>query len=237
MDDLHFRRSIYADPKSQDANLLAAQKEDATKKKFAQEILALDEKIYRTLKVPVPEDLCDKLIFRQTLAYHHQEKRKKRIHFALAASVAIIAGLLVNFISFSSAYSDLGEHALAHVYHEQENFTNTSNDRVSLASLNKKMSSFNGKFKGPLGTLVFADYCHFDTLSSLHLVFQGKTSPVTVFVVPKNDQLAFSDKFNDSALFGGSLAFDKANIVVIADKNESIDKWKKAISDKVTWSI
>jgi len=247
MDDLQFRRAILSDPKSaepnnteqnnQNADLLAALQEDPAKKQFAQEMNLLDEKIKQALNIPVPEGLCEKLILRQTLASHQVHKRKTRVHLALAASVAILGGLLFNFMQFSSAYGNLGDYALAHVYHEQTSFTNNSKSRVTLTSLNQKMAAFDGNFSDSLGELLFADYCRFDGMKSLHLVYQGKTSPVTVFVVPKNDQLTFSDKFNDKNLFGESLDFKHANVIVVGDKNESLGQWQQNISDNIAWTI
>jgi hypothetical protein len=237
MDDLQFRRAIYADPNNQDADTVAAQQEDPSKKQFAQEISKLDEQIRQALHVPVPDDLCNKLILRQTLASHQVQKRKTRVHLALAASVAIVGGLMLNFLQFSSAYSNLGDYALAHVYHEQGSFTNNASNQVTLTSLNQKMAAFDGNFSQSLGKLLFADYCRFDGMKSLHLVYQGKTSPVTVFVVPKNEQLSFSNSFNDKQLFGSSIEFNNSNIIVVADKNESLGQWQQNISETVSWSI
>jgi hypothetical protein len=237
MDDLKFRRAIYANPNSQDADVLAAQQQDANKMQFAKEICLLDERIKQALHVPVPDDLCNKLILRQTLATHQVQKRKKRVHLALAASVAIVGGLILNFMQFSSAYHNLGDYALAHVYHEEGSFANNETNLVSLTSLNQKMAAFEGNFSKSLGKLIFADYCRFDGMKSLHLVYQGKTSPVTVFIVPKNEQLDFSTDFNDKKLFGSALEFNSSNVIVVADKNESLDQWQQNISETVNWSI
>lgn len=236
MDDLQYRRSIYADPTSQNDDIIAAQNADPAKKQLAQELYLFDEKLKQAMKVPVPDDLCNKLLLRQTLASHQQEKRKSRIHLALAASVAIVAGLVVNYLQFSSSYTNLGDYALAHVYHEQRAFSNDDNTRVSLTSLNKKMTTFNGTFSESMGELISADYCRFDGMKSLHLVFKGVTDTVTVFIVPKEEHLAFTDKFSDEKLRGESLDFKNANILVVADKNESLAKWQRTINDNISWS-
>ncbi len=237
MDDLQYRRSIYADPSCQDEDILAAQQADPAKKEFAQELSQLDERLRQAMKVPVPDGLCEKLILRQTLASHQQKKRKSRVHLALAASVAIIAGLAVNYLQFSSSFTNLGDYALAHVYHEQGDFSNYDKNQVSLTSLNQKMIAFNGSFEQSLGQLISADYCRFDGMKSLHLVFKGVTDTVTVFIVPKNEQLAFKEYFSDSKLQGESIGFKNANVIVVADKNESLSQWQRAISDNITWSI
>ncbi len=237
MDDLQFRRSIYADPNSQDKELLTATQSEPSRKQFAQEIKQLDQKITQALNVPVPDDLANKLILRQTLASHQQHKRKTRIHLALAACVAITAGFIINLVSFSSSYNNLGDYALAHVYHEKSLLSNDIQAQISLTSLNEKMASFDGSFSQSLGKLLFADYCRFDGMSSLHLVFKGKSSPVTVFIVPKNNQLIFNSHFTDQTLVGEALDFKKANVIVVADKNESLSQWKKNLSENISWSI
>lgn len=237
MDDLQYRRSIFADPKSQDCDILAAQEADPAKKKLAYELCQFDEKLKQAMKIPVPDNLAEKLLLRQTLASHQQEKRKTRIHLALAASVAIVAGLVVNYLQFSNSYTNVGDYALAHVYHEQNIFSNDDNTRVSLTSLNQKMTTFNGSFSESMGELISADYCRFDGMKSLHLVFKGVTDVVTVFIVPKEEHLAFTEKFSDEKLRGESLGFKDANILVVADKNESLANWQQTISSNISWSI
>ena len=241
MDDLQFRRGVYADPHNSDGTfseeMLADINKDPAKLKFSQEIKQLDDKISQAFNVPVPDDLVNKLILRQTLASHQQQKRKTRVHLAMAASVALVVGLMINFMQFSSAYDSLGDYALAHVYHEENHFNNNDEASISLASLNQKMASFDGSFSSSLGTLISADYCRFDSMKSLHLVFQGKTSIVTIFVVPQNDSLSFESSFSDDKLIGRSQRFSKANVIVVADENEPLQQWQKAITDNIQWSI
>ena len=237
MDDLQYRRSIYADPNSENEDVVAAQNADPAKKHLAQELSLFDEKLKQAMEVSVPDDLCNKLLLRQTLASHQQDKRKSRVYLSLAASVAIVAGLLVNYLQFSNSFKNLGDYALAHVYHEQDHFYNDDSNRVSLTSLNNKMATFNGSFSESLGELISADYCRFDGMKSLHLVFQGLTDTVTVFIVPKEEHLAFKNKFSDNKLHGESLGFEQANILVVADKNESLEVWQRNINDKISWSI
>ena len=237
MDDLQFRRSIYADPNTDDEAILAAMELDPSRKKFAQELNQLDDKIAQALNVSVPDDLCSKLILRQTLASHQQQKRKSRIQLALAASVAFAVGLTFNIMQVSNAYSNMGDYALAHVYHEDKYFSNDSEAKVTLASLNNKMTAFNGSFVSSLGKLISAEYCRFDGMKSLHLTFQGQSSPVTVFIIPHNEDLTFSDFFKDESLQGQSMKYTNANIIVVGDKNEPLQQWRENIEKNIRWSI
>lgn len=237
MDDLQFRRSIYADPKTQDEAIQSAKDSDPAKQQFARDIEALDEKLAQAMKMPVPDDLYNKLILRQTLASHQQQKKKTRVQLALAASVAFVLGLTFNFMQYSTPYSSLGEYALAHVYHEENRFSNDDQVRVSLAALNSKMSTFNGSFNQDLGQLISAQFCPFNGIKSLHLVFQGKSSPVTVLIVPNHEELKFIEDFDDNKFKGKSLLMNDTNIIVIGDKNEPLQQWQDNISDNVSWSI
>jgi hypothetical protein len=237
MDDLQFRRSILADPKTRDDAINAALKSDPAKQKFVQETESLDSKIAQAMNIPVPEDLANKLILRQTLASHQQQKGKTRVRLAMAASVALVMGLTANFMLFSNTYKNLADYAIAHVNHEAAHFSNTDQPTVTLASLNDKMSAFKGSFASTFGTLIFADYCRFDGNKSLHLVFQGKSSPVNVFILPDDQDIEFVANFENSKLQGNSLHFNHSNIIVVGDKNEPIKQWQDRVSQSITWSI
>jgi len=237
MDDLHIRRSILADPKARDEAMNEAIKSDPVKQKFVQDVEALDDKIAQAMNVPVPDDLYNKLILRQTLASHQQQKSKTRVRLAMAASVAFVLGLTVNFMMFSSTYKNLGDYAIAHVDHEASHFSNADEANVTLASLNDKMASFKGSFNSTFGTLIFADYCRFDGSKSLHLVFQGESSPVNVFIVPNDEDIEFNAKFANDRLEGRSLNFNHSNVIVVGDKKEPLQQWQERINNNITWSI
>lgn len=237
MDDLQFRRSIYADPSTQDNNILDAKKADPAKKQFAQSIEKFDKQIHQAINIDVPDDLYNKLMLRQTLASHQQQKRKNRIQLAMAASIAFAVGLSFNFMQSSNAYTDLGDYALAHVGHEAHLFNNNSNAQITLASLNEKMATFNGNFNQSLGKLISAGNCDFAGIKVLHLVYQGTDQPVTVFIVPPTNNLNFDSNFSNGKLYGEAQQFKNASIIVVGDKNESLKQWKENISKDINWSI
>jgi hypothetical protein len=237
MDDLQIRRSILADPKSRDEAILQALKRDPTTEQFAKEVEALDFEITRAINIPTPDDLANKLILRQTLASHQQQKSKKRIRLAMAASVAFVMGLSINFMMFSNSYKNLGDYAIAHVNHEAEHFSNNALPSVTLASLNEKMAVFNGRFNSTFGSLIFADYCRFDGNKSLHLVFQGLASPVNMFILPNDKDIEFIANFANDKLQGRSLHFNHSNIIVVGDKKEPIEQWRERVKQNISWSI
>jgi len=236
MDDLQFRRILYADPKASDEAVQTAKAEDPAKQKFAQEVEKLDNQILDALSVPVPDDLKEKLILRQSLASHRQQTKLKRVKLAIAASVAIAVGISVHNLQFSHAFSDMADYAIAHTEHEAKYFSNDGEANVTLAALNKKMASFNGTFSDTMGELMMADYCRFDGMKSLHLVFRGKSSPVNVFIIPKNEHLASHAEFNKGNYRGTSLKYDTSNIIVVGAQDEPVSQWQKKIDGSIRWS-
>jgi len=236
MDDLQFRRSIYADPKSTDSELAAAKNSDPAKQKFAQEIEHLDNKLYNALNIEVPEDLCEKLILKQTFISHQQQKKNSRIKLALAASVAFAIVFTINQLQFSHAYDTIGDYAIAHVSHEAQYFSNDDEANVTLTSLNNKMASFNGSFSAELGELILAEFCRFDGMKSLHIVLRGENSPVNIFIVPESEHLALTKRFSDKTMNGIVDQYKHSNIIVVGDKKEPLNLWQERIKKNVRWS-
>ena len=236
MDDLLFRRNIYADPKTTDPDVISAKNSDPAKQKFAHELEQLDQKIFDALNVSVPEELSEKLILRQSLASHQQQKKTTRIKLAVAASVAFAIGLTVNQLQFSHAYSTIGDYAIAHTNHEANHFSNNGEANVTLTALNKKMASFNGQFSANLGELMMAEFCRFDGMKSLHLVLKGQNSPVNIYVVPANEHLAYMKEFTNGELNGLVNDFKASQIIVVGDTQEPLQQWQQRINKNIRWS-
>ncbi|WP_448563891.1 DUF3379 family protein [Thalassotalea ganghwensis] len=236
MDDLQFRRSIYADPNNQDKELLAAMSADPKKQRFTQELQQLDRDITDALEVPVPEGLKEKLLLKQSLESHQQHKRKSRVYMAMAASVVMALGVTFNTMHYSHAYNSVADYAIAHTNHEAQHFLNSDENRVSLVSLNQKMASFNGHFSENPGELIAANFCRFDGMESLHLVFKGKSSPVNIYIVPNAAHLSFKAYFTDQQLQGMVKNYNQSNVIVVGDKEEPIEHWQQKLNQQLRWS-
>ena len=63
MDELEFRRRIYADPETTDNDVVDAAKQDDNKRKFWNEQIQLDRQLRKAVKVDVTEDLSHRLIW------------------------------------------------------------------------------------------------------------------------------------------------------------------------------
>ncbi|GIU08407.1 MULTISPECIES: DUF3379 domain-containing protein [unclassified Shewanella] len=229
MDELKFRRQAYSDPNSQEPDFIDAAMESAEREAFLNELKGLDAKIERALKVDVPDDLAAKLLLRQQLQHHHSQRRKTGFAFALVASVAFLAGMTFTLLRMGPV--DLGQHALAHVYHE-EKALHVDQD-VAYQDVNFQLASLNGgsnmKFTEQPGKVFYSTYCDFQGVKSLHLVMQGKKEKVTLFIVPLEDRMVLEEAFTDNKYQGMGFETDNAYMLLVGEKNQDLDYVKSEI--------
>ena len=236
MDDLQFRRTIYADPNCKDDAVKKAASADPSKQQFWNELRLLESKFQKAINVEVPNNLANKLILRQTLESHEVQKRKTRWHLALAASVAFVFG-----ISFTlwqqSTLLDLGNHALAHVYDENDGaFALQVDGDISIDSVNAQLASYGAEFTEDMGRIYFANFCDFDKIKSFHMVMQGENGKVTVFVVPHTQDYKSVESFTDGKMSGQVIEARNASIIMISDKDKPYEQLKSKIKQKMLFS-
>ncbi len=232
MDELEFRRTIYAQPDTNDADVIEAAAQDATKQQFWQDVKQLDHKIKRSVnEVDVPSDLAHRLILRQTISRHRQQQIRQRWYLALAASIAFLVG--INFTFLQNSPLDLSHYALAHRYQEGE-VPMQMNENVTLQQLNVKLASMGGHLQGTdfhnnIGNIYFANFCDFEQVRSLHLVIDGEQGKVTVFVVPHDKKYTIDGQFSDQRFNGKAVDLGSVALIVLGEKNQPLQK----VTDKL----
>ncbi|MGI2855092.1 DUF3379 domain-containing protein [Shewanella algae] len=229
MDELKFRRQAYGDPYNQDPEFLDALAHSESNRAFVAELKALDDKINSALKLPVPENLAEKLLLKQQLAVHHNQRKRTGWMLAMAASIAFIAG--VSFSLWRQGPVDLGQHALAHVRHET--MAMTSNANISYQAINAELASLKGletvRFNSQPGRVFYSTFCDFQGIESIHLVLAGERGKVTVFIVPPEHRVMLAEAFADSEYRGEAVKTDSAYLVLVAEYPQDIEKIKKEI--------
>jgi len=243
MDDLEFRRNVIAEPKSKDTALLKAAKQDPAKQEFLSQMRQFDDKIADALKVDVPDNLAQQLILRQAFTEHKQAKKRFKVNLALAASVVVVIGLSIQlFNPLSHSPASLGAHSIGHLMNEYEYFEQAKENN-SLAQVNAKLVRFGGQFTSQsvdiLGKAVFANYCDFDGVTSLHLIYDSPQGRMSVFVTPPNTTINFEADFDNEQYIGKGLKFAKAHISVVGHRrtNAQLHNQVSAFSQKVAESI
>jgi hypothetical protein len=234
MDDLKFRRTLYADPNCTDEKVLKAMADDPAKQAFCKELKQLDKKLDAASQVEVPKDLVHKLILRQTMQTHKSQKIRSRVHLALAASVAFVIGVSFTLWQQSSLIN-LSEQAIAHVYQEGD-YALDAQENISLQQVNAKLASFGGTFTEDIGRVYYANFCDFENVRSLHMVVQGENGKVTIFVVPHENNHRTEGTTLDSKYKSQAADLMRASIVVVGEQNENVTLIKQNISKKLQFS-
>ena len=233
MDELEFRRRIYADPETTDSDVVEAAKADESKRSFWNEQKQLDKQLKQALKVDVPEDLASKLIWQQSTDEFNRYKRRSRWYLAMAASVAFTVG--IGLTMWYHQPLSIGGQALAHMqYAEME--TAHSLLPADLNMVNAKLASFGGSFNEMLDGVEVVNYCHLSTVRSLHLIVDTPQGKMSVFVVPERGDVTVPSEFSDDQYHGESIKMRHANVMIVGDKDADLSEMKKAVSERIQFS-
>ena len=233
MDELEFRRRIYADPETTDSDVVEAAKADESKRSFWNEQKQLDKQFKQALKVEVPDDLASKLIWQQSADEFTRYKRRSRWYVAMAASVAFTIG--IGLTMWYHQPLSIGGQALAHMqYAEMEHAHSLL--PVDLNIVNAKLASFGGSLSEMLDGIEVANYCHLSTVRSLHLIVNTPQGKMSVFVVPQRGDISVPSEFEDSQYHGESIKMRRANVMVVGDKGADLSEMKKAVSERIQFS-
>ena len=233
MDELEFRRRIYADPETTDSDVVEAAKADESKRSFWNEQKQLDKQLKQALKVDVPEDLASKLIWQQSTDEFNRYKRRSRWYLAMAASVAFTIG--IGLTMWYHQPLSIGGQALAHMqYAEME--TAHSLLPADLNMVNAKLASFGGSFNEMLDGVEVVNYCHLSTVRSLHLIVDTPQGKMSVFVVPERGDVTVPSEFSDEQYRGESIKMRHANVMIVGDKDADLSVMKKAVSERIRFS-
>ena len=233
MDELEFRRRIYADPETTDSDVVEAAKADESKRSFWNEQKQLDIQFKQALKVEVPDDLASKLIWQQSADEFTRYKRRSRWYVAMAASVAFTIG--IGLTMWYHQPLSIGGQALAHMqYAEMEHAHSLL--PVDLNMVNAKLASFGGSLSEMLDGIEVANYCHLSTVRSLHLIVNTPQGKMSVFVVPQRGDISVPSEFEDSQYHGESIKMRRANVMVVGDRGADLSEMKKAVSERIQFS-
>ena len=233
MDELSFRRRIYADPNDNEPDIVTACHQDKQKAKFKADMLEFDKLLSDSLNVEVPDNLSERILLGQSIDFQRKQKRKHRLHLAMAASVAFAIGITFQMVGVSPRYDTLGDHALAHLTAEYDHIPAVAT--YSQEQLNVKLAHFGGEMVEKLAPIKFANFCDFDGTTSLHIVLQGPKDDVTVFIVPADSGLKSTKHFSDMKYKGETIKTHAADMVIITDKDDSVEKWRKDLQKSIKW--
>ena len=233
MDELEFRRSVYADPDTTDSDVIAAAKADENKRKFWNEQKQFDKRLKQVAKVDVPENLANRLIWQQSANEFVHYKRKARWYIAMAASIAFTVG--IGFTMWYHQPISIGGQALAHMQFAEIELEHSSAP-VNLDEVNVKLASFGANLTDMIGDIEVVNYCHLHTVRSVHLIVNTPQGKMSVFFVPERGDIRVPNEFEDKKYHGESVKMHETNIMVVGSKGADLSEMKKAVTEHIQFS-
>lgn len=233
MDELEFRRRVYANPDTTDRDVVEAAKSDPAKQAFWQELKAQDSALLDVMRVPVPEDMAHKLIWQQSANEFVRHRKRSRWYIAMAASVAFAVG--ISFTLFNRAEVSLGNEALVHMQYASAEQSH-SGLPVDLTQVNAKLAGFGASLTDMLGNVKVANYCHLSNVRSLHLIIETEQGLMSVFVVPQRDDVLLPEAFSNDTYHGEAVKMQRANILVVGDKDADLHPVMQEVKRKIQFS-
>ena len=237
MDDLEFRRRILADPNDNSPDMATARNSSVNNRKLSDELQQLDAQIDNILKVDVPDDLADRIIFHQS-GQSRDKPNKARFHLAIAASVAFVFGVLLGQFNLQilppTETTGIGQIALQHVYTEAP-FIDGVDESVSLRQVNAKLQPFGTNLTELPGHVYYVNHCGFGDQNALHMVMETEEGKVTIFVVPEKSTT--TSTFNDSQMKGVVVPLQHTSLIVVGEKGQDVAPIANTIKSEMRWKI
>lgn len=225
MDDLELRRILLSEPKLRNKDINEAIQLSEANRTFADDVLSLDAQIEQAMKVDVPEDLADRILFNQIVQPEKKSFTKQML--AMAASAAFAAGLIIGQINWtpllvSSAHASLADTAVEHVIHESP-FVNNLDERVNSTQINAKLRPFAYQFTETFPYHVYyLNHCGFGSSNALHMVFQGEKGRITLFVTNIGTDQPID--FNKDGMSGVVLPIEGSSVILVGEEGENIQE-------------
>ncbi len=190
MDELTFRRRFLVDPHTKDPEIQAQRSQQDIE--WCKDILEMEQAITEGLNVPIPEDLCSRLLAKPATKTHSNQMLPW-IPLGLVASSIFALGFGGGYLSHGQKtpkkpLTTLVQQAIFHTQTEAP-YTQIANENVSLRQINEKLHPFNVKMtRWPKQLPIrYLNHCQFGQHDmALHVVIDAPKERFNVYFVPEN---------------------------------------------------
>jgi len=264
MDELDFRKRVYANPRDIDQDVLEAARANPEYQKIVNETLEFEDSLYSTMAgAETPEGLMSELLAipekdEQDAGANPQSSsnvspfpaRKQSFfqYYAAAASLLLVVGIVFS-VSFnrgpSSANIVFGDNLLDHLHHDIEEIDDITNGdsyavlaldevNISMANAGTRLVSYDNS--APLEVRSAKPCEILPAYESAHLVLEGSHGAVSVIVI-NNSPVDVEFSISDSRFQGIVLPMEQGNMILVGEKNEDLNQYAAMFSENVEWLI
>lgn len=264
MDELEFRKRVYANPRDLDEEVLGAARANPDYQKILDETLALEDSLgplmesleapaglmAKLLSIPETDELESQTAASASSKVSPIRARKRSFfhYYAVAASLVLAVGIVFSLSSNggpSSADIVFGDELLAHLHYDIEEIDDITNGETyavldlneinfSLANTGTRLISYDGAQQYAVRS---AKPCEIlPAYQSAHLVLKGSHGAVSVIVV-NNSPVDVEFSIRDDRFDGIVIPMEQGNMILVGEKNEDLDQFTSMFSENVEWVI
>lgn len=264
MDELEFRKRVYANPRDLDDEILELARANPAYQKIVDETLAFEDSLGSLIESSeTPEGLITQLLAlpetdeRESATVASASSNVSPIgakkqsvfqYFAVAASLILAVGIVFSLsINGGPSSADIvfGNELLAHLHHDIEEIDDITNgetyavlglDEVntSMANAGTRLASSNGAQQYEVRS---AKPCEIlPAYQSAHLVLEGSHGAVSVIVI-NNSPVDVEFSFRDDRFNGIVVPMEQGNMILVGEKNEDLNQYASMFSENVEWVI
>ncbi len=232
MDELTFRRTLYADPRTRQTDVLNAIQDDTHKRRFWEELQAFENEIEAALDIDVPDNLSQKLLLKQSIKIETEARAKQPWYWAMAATIALAA--VLSFALITPTTSSLTFDAITHVAHASTEVSKYG--PLDMQTVNAKLANYNGTMSDDLGEILSANFCYLDHIKSLHLIIKGETGLLSLFVLPEEGTAPVENSFSNHEYNGLSFLLESTRVIVVGEDESELQSFSQRAREYLSFS-
>lgn len=251
MDEIEFRKRVYANPNKPDQEALDAARDNPAFQKILEQTRELELGLDGALnEAAVPTGLKEKLMAipdtAETGNVSHISPVKQNLfqYYAMAASLLLAVGVTFS-LSFNNPLSpadlEFGNDILAHLYEDAEEIDSINRglfeDILAMPAINESMVDTGTHLvsNGSIQELAIrsAKPCVIlPAYNSAHLLIDGTQGAVSVIVID-NSPVEGEYSIRDGRFRGVVVPMGDGNMILVGEKNENLDRYKTLFSESV----
>lgn len=234
MNCMEFRRMLMTDPAVSDPEFAEHRRSCPDCADAVERSAHFERRLREAVNVDVPENLASRILLKHSFEAQPKQPwwRKPRV-YALAASLVLVVGLVSMMLTSQVEQRGLSDEFVALV--NGAPYALTTSEPITDTQISDTLGPAGLDLAGSIGNVTFAGRCIVRGEISGHIVVQGETAPVTVFLI--KEQLVTSRATIRSDHYSGIvIPQGTGTIAIVSAPGESIDRLEAQVRSAVRWS-
>ncbi|PCJ25924.1 MAG: hypothetical protein COA96_06670 [SAR86 cluster bacterium] len=260
MDELEFRKRVYANPNDLDQETLDAARDNSALQEILEQTQMLDaavDSITNTVDVPaglkeklmaIPASADSSIVAENNVTSINSGKLRFFQYYAMAACLLLAVGVTFSLTAKRDSFSGdvaFSDDIFAHLYEDHGEMdyivAGIFDGIVTIPAINETMSNAGARLVSNTFTQALAirsarPCIILPAYESAHLMLEGTQGAISVFVI-NNSPVSSEFSINDDRFNGVVIPMGDGNMILVGEKNENLDQYKALFSQNVEWII